>query len=132
VPRPRKQIPLSARKTVERLASTGASLVEIASALGIGKDLLRQWVQSNEDLSIALAKGREAERQALHSRLFKAAMDGNVVAAFFLLKCRHEGYDDRGKERDPGVPPEERARQIQAALRAMDESVGGKKPPRAR
>lgn len=125
--RPRKRVPTNARQTIQRLAASGASLVEIANALGIGKDLLRQWVADSQDLSVALARGREAERQALHGRLFKAAMEGNVVAAFFLLKCRHAGYDDRGVERASEKSPEEIAREIHQSLRAMDESVGGKR-----
>ena len=107
------------------MASTGASLVEIASGLGIGKDLLRQWVAENEELAIALAQGRERERQALHGRLFKSAMEGNVVAAFFLLKCRHPGYDDRGMEKET-VTADEFARQVRHALAQMDASVSGK------
>jgi transposase-like protein len=99
VGRPKKLIPADAKRQIERLASTGASMVEIASALSIGKDLLRQWVASDESLSLALARGRENERQALHGRLFQSAMDGNVVAALFLLKCRHAGYDDRAARR---------------------------------
>lgn len=122
--RPRKKIPSTARLQIEKLAATGASMVEIASALGIGKDLLRQWVAENDGLSLALAKGRERERQALHGRLFKAAMEGNVVAAFFLLKCRHEGYDDRGKDAEQ-TPPDEYARQVRLALTAMDKTIGG-------
>lgn len=81
----------------------------------------------NEELSLALARGRERERQALHGRLFQAAMGGKVVAGFFLLKCRHEGYDDRGREREQ-TSPEEFARQTRAALAAMDETIGSEKP----
>jgi hypothetical protein len=99
-------------------------LIEIASALGIGKDLLRQWVVENKDLALGLARGRERERQALHGRLFRAAMDGNIVAAFFLLKCRHEGYDDRGREKET-ISPEDYARQVRAALQAIDQTTGG-------
>lgn len=123
--RPRKAIPKTAVAVIQRLSSKGASIVEIASALGVGKDLLRQWVAANEELAVAMAKGRELERQALHGRLFKAAMDGNVVAAFFLLKCRHAGYDDRGIEKQDRSP-DELAQRIHQALRAMDQSVGRK------
>lgn len=123
--RPRKRIPASAKRQIEELAATGASLVEIANGLGIGKDLLRRWVAENASLAIALTRGRERERQALHGRLFRSAMEGNVVAAFFLLKCRHQGYDDRAGAKE-SVSPEELARDIRAALGAMREATAGK------
>ena len=76
-------------------------------------------------LAIALTRGRERERQALHGQLFKAAMEGNIVAAFFLLKCRHQGYDDRASAKE-SASPEEVARDIRAALGAMREATAGK------
>ena len=124
VGRPRKAVPTNARSQIENLASTGASMVEIAGALGIGRDLLRQWVAQDEDLSVALARGRERERQALHGRLFRAAMEGNVIAALFLLKSRHAGYDDRSSKREVAVDPAEIARQIREALTAIDSTIG--------
>ncbi len=123
--RPRKRIPAKAKQRIEELAGTGASMVEIANALGIGKDLLRRWLAENPRLSLALNRGRERERQALHGRLFKAAMDGNVVAAFFILKCRHAGYDDRGRGIETPTP-EEAAREIREALAAMARATAGK------
>jgi hypothetical protein len=123
--RPRKRIPAKAKQRIEELASTGASLVEIANALGVGKDLLRRWVVENPRLSLALAKGRERERHALHGRLFKSAMEGNTIAAFFLLKCRHAGYDDRGRGIETPTP-EEAARDIREALAAMARATTGK------
>ena len=100
-------------------------MVEIANALGVGKDLLRHWLAENPRLSAALNRGRERERQALHGRLFKSAMDGNIVAALFLLKCRHAGYDDRGRGLETPTA-EETAQQIREALEAMRKAtVGG-------
>jgi transposase-like protein len=122
--RPKKRIPANAKRQIEELAATGASLVEIANALGIGKDLLRQWVAEHQHLAIALTRGRERERQALHGRLFRSAMEGNVVAAIYLTKVRH-GYDDRAGAKE-SVSPEELARDIRAALGAMREATAGK------
>jgi hypothetical protein len=124
--RPRKEIPSIAAKEIERLASTGASMVEIANALGVGKDLLRKWLAQNEALTVALTRGREVERQALHGRLYRAAMQGNTVALLFLLKTRH-GYDDRAARPNQEQDPSDLARQIRAALQEMDKSVEG--PP---
>jgi hypothetical protein len=95
--RPRKDPPPNAAARIEALAATGHSMVGIARGLNTSKDIVRRWCEDDPALAEALARGREAERFALHDVLFRAATeDGNIVAAMFLLKARH-GY----KEGDP-------------------------------
>jgi hypothetical protein len=89
--RPRRLIPPEAADVLERGGAAGASLVGISRALGVGADLLRAWLDEDEDLREAFARGRERERQMLHGSLVKLAQAGNVVASIFLLKARH-GY----------------------------------------
>jgi hypothetical protein len=96
-----KPIPADAAARIELLAGTGYSVVGIAAALNVGKDLLAQWLDDHPELAEAFARGRETERLALHSMLFKQAMEkGNSVAAMFLLKSRH-GYRE-GAEAEQG------------------------------
>lgn len=86
-----KVAPASAAQRIEMLAATGHSLVGIARGLNTSKDVLSRWLDDDPTLAEALARGREAERFALHDVLFRAAKRGNIVAAMFLLKARH-GY----------------------------------------
>jgi hypothetical protein len=57
-------------------------------------------------------------------------MEGNTIAAFFLSKCRHAGYDDRGGAKEL-ASPEELARDIRAALGAMREARRAQERPLA-
>jgi hypothetical protein len=74
-------------------------MVGIARGLNTGINQLRRWIDENPALEEAIAQGRESERFALHSGLFRAAKRGNIIAAMFLLKARH-GYreGDQGGE----------------------------------
>ncbi len=88
---PPKQPPANAAARIAALAATGHSVVGIARGLNTSNDTLRRWVDEYPELAEALARGREAERFALHNVLYRAAKRGNIVAAMFLLKARH-GY----------------------------------------
>jgi hypothetical protein len=76
---------------VEALAADGRDMIGVAAAFATSTDTLRRWMDENADLHEAFKRGRERERQALHNKLYRAAMNGNTVAAIFLLKSRH-GY----------------------------------------
>lgn len=89
--RPRKPIPPEAAQVLEAGGANGAALTGIARVLGVSTELLRHWLDENDDLREAFARGRERERQMLHGTLTKQAKEGNVIAAIFLLKSRH-GY----------------------------------------
>jgi hypothetical protein len=87
-----KEAPADAAARIEALAADGWSLLGIAKKLGTSADVLRRWTDENPALKEALDQGREEERFALHSMLFKKAVEkGDTVAAIFLLKSRH-GY----------------------------------------
>lgn len=95
-PAPRKDPPPDAVERIRALAAEGWSIRGIASAFGIGYDLLAgRWFEEYPELREAMEAGREEERHALHNRLFRMAMEGEgrdaVIAAMFLLKARH-GY----------------------------------------
>jgi hypothetical protein len=89
---PPHQPPPNAAARIEVLAATGHSLIGIARGLNTGHNTLRRWIDESPELAEAVARGREAERLALHNVLFEqATKHGNIVAAMFLLKSRH-GY----------------------------------------
>ena len=88
-----KAPPANAAARIESLAATGHSVVGIARGLNTSKEIVARWIAEDPALAEALARGREAERFALHNRLYRAAMKGNIVAAMFLLKARH-GYKE--------------------------------------
>lgn len=93
--RPRKELPPAAHELVEDLAADGWSQVGIAWKLGMGREALRQHMDSDPALLEAFEVGRERERQMLHNRLFRIAMEGTgkeaITAAAILLNSRH-GY----------------------------------------
>jgi hypothetical protein len=89
---PRKGPPPNAAARIEALAASGHSVVGIARGLNTSQDRLRRWCEESPALEEAMTRGRESERFALHNVLYRAAtVDGNIVAAMFLLKARH-GY----------------------------------------
>lgn len=86
-----KQPPSDAAERIEAYVSDGFSLLGVAKRLGTSPDVLRRWFEEYPELLMAFESGRENERHALHNLCYRKAMEGNVVAAFFLLKCKH-GY----------------------------------------
>lgn len=106
-PAPRKDPPPDAVERIRALAAEGWSIRGIASAFGIGYDLLAgRWFEEYPELREAMEAGREEERHALHNRLFRMAMEGEgrdaVIAAMFLLKARH-GYREGDAQTDGRV-----------------------------
>lgn len=87
-----KQPPKAAAEVIRKAAADGANRVGIGMALGVSYKVLQRWLDEREDLREALEEGKESERKVLHGVLRKAAEDGNIVAAMYLLKARHEGY----------------------------------------
>lgn len=98
--RPRKHPPPDAARRIEDLAANGHSLLGVAVALRTCRDVFARWLEEAPELREAFERGRERERFALHNKLFQDAMNGNTVAALFLLKSRH-GYRE-GDQSDAG------------------------------
>lgn len=91
--RPRKQPPLDCAQRIVELAAAGCNKVDLAAQLGTSKDTLNRWLLEDETLQLALATGRERERDELHKLIMRDARDGEKpnINAMFLLKTRH-GY----------------------------------------
>jgi hypothetical protein len=96
--RPRKNPPADAAQRIQAAASQGASLIGIANACGVGRDVLSRWFEETPALRDALDMGREEERKQLHNVLFElATKEKDKIAAMFLLKARH-GYREGDQE----------------------------------
>lgn len=91
--RKQKQPPRNAAAMIEAYVADGFSLLGVAKRLHTSPDVLRRWLDEYPELQVAFESGREAERHALHNLCYRKALEGNVIAAFFLLKCKH-GYAD--------------------------------------
>jgi len=98
--RPRKTLPAGGLQVIRDMAAKGVAEVRLARALKMD---YRTWARIRDTDPEAKAAYREAkaiERDALVGKLYEQAMEGNTVAAIFLLKARH-GYRDIG---DPPAP----------------------------
>jgi hypothetical protein len=94
------QPPANAAARIAALAASGHSVVGIARGLNASRHSLERWLDENPELAEALARGREAERLALHNVLYvQATKHHNIVAAMFLLKARH-GYREGDQSAD--------------------------------
>ena len=90
--RPLKLAPAGAGARIEALAADGFSLIGVARGMGVSKDTLAKWFDTDPALKNAFDQGRETERHTLHNMLYRQATEaGNATAAMFLLKARH-GY----------------------------------------
>lgn len=92
-----KQPPASATpEEIRLLAADGHSIRGIAARLGTSNETFTRWMDEDKALREAFEAGREEEGRALRNVLYRQATEkGNIVAAMFILKCRH-GWDDRG------------------------------------
>lgn len=102
---PRKLPPPDAAERIRALAADGWSVRGIAAAMGTTQDTMRgRWFEDFPELKEAMELGREAERHALHNRLYRMATEGTgkeaAIAAMFLLKARH-GYRE-GEQQEQG------------------------------
>lgn len=84
------------RRMVRSLAAYGAKQDLIAAVLEQSSRTLRKHFRSELDRAAVEANAQVAQR------LFKEAVDGNITAAIFWLKCR-ANWRERGFE--PGSTP---------------------------
>lgn len=98
--RPAKRPPVDAADRIRALSSEGHSTVAIAQQLGVGRKTLDKWRAEFPELDEAYREGVDRERYELHSGLVAKAKAGNIVAAIFLLKARHN-YKE-GDQSDQG------------------------------
>ena len=87
------------RRTVKTLAGLGMPHEHIAPKLGISPKTLRKHFR--EELNTGTA---DANAQVAQS-LYKKALNGDVVAAIFWMKCRAKWSDRPASEARSDPPP---------------------------
>jgi hypothetical protein len=93
----KKHPPQNAAAEIRSLAADGSTYVGIAKHFKVAKETLNRWLEEDIDLAEAFEQGKDEERHKLHNALSRKALGGDIVAAMFLLKCRH-GYDDKAAQ----------------------------------
>lgn len=82
-------------KKVSELAGLGFSVKSIAAYLGMSKATFDRRVSEDEDLKLALDRGRAKAYELVANTAYKMATSGNHPSMTqFWLKCR-EGWSDR-------------------------------------
>ena len=73
---------------LEGWARDGLSLEQIAKNIGINECTIYDWKKKEAKISEALKKGKEVVDFEVENALYKSAMEGNVTAQIYWLKCR--------------------------------------------
>ena len=73
---------------LEGWARDGLSLEQIAKNIGINECTIYDWKKKEVKISEALKKGKEVVDFEVENALYKSAMEGNVTAQIYWLKCR--------------------------------------------
>lgn len=85
---------------IEGWSRDGLSQQQIANNLGINVDTLIEYKKKYSDFSEALKKGREVVDFEIENALYKSAMEGNVTAQIYWLKCRKKEKWGEEKEQE--------------------------------
>lgn len=75
-------------KLVEMYASQGLTKEQIADCLGISYQTLNEKSKEYSEFSDAFKKGHAIGIQSVSNKLFEKALNGDLTAAIFYLKCR--------------------------------------------
>lgn len=73
---------------LEDLCRNGATMQDIAKAIGISKPTLYKWQRESTLIAKALSDGKEVADALVENALFTNAISGNVLAQIFWLKNR--------------------------------------------
>ncbi len=106
---PEKQVLL------EGWAKDGLTDEQISHNMGISASTLYEWKKKHPEFSETIKKGKEVVDYEVENALLQQAMNGNVTACIFWLKCRRpEKWND---QRKPDVKPDMEDDPITAALK---------------
>lgn len=92
---------------VERLASLGLTMDQIAAALGIGTRTLERRKADLAEMAEAIKAGQAKGIATIANALWQNANGGNVTAQIFFLKARakwKDRHEDVGDETDEAQP----------------------------
>jgi transcriptional regulator with XRE-family HTH domain len=87
--------PANAAEIIQKGAENGATLEQMARALGVSRSTLERWRTEHPEIARAIQQGKKVEHDKLVGKLFELAMAGNVTCILFALKSRHN-YSDQG------------------------------------
>ena len=80
----------------EKLATLGFTEENIATYWGVSFETLRRWKRKDEDLTMAINKGRLNANLSVTKKLFEKCQGGNMTAMIFWLTNRcPEHWADR-------------------------------------
>lgn len=85
---------------LEGWARDGLSNEQIANNIGINAKTLYDWKNKESKISEALKKGKEVVDFEVENALYKSAMEGNVTAQIYWLKCRRK--EKWGEDKEQG------------------------------
>lgn len=90
MPRGRKKYAITPEimEQAEKYASQGLTDEQIAGCLGISRETLYQRKNDSPDFADAIKNGKAQGIQKVANVIFEKAMEGNLTAAIFFLKCR--------------------------------------------
>ena len=129
----KKKPPQGCAAETRALAATGNSIRGIAAYFGVDVATFNRSMDENPELAESFANGRDHERQTLHNMLYRKAIDKqDTVCALFLLKCRHQYFEnDRSDQSNrvqvvfnlPGAMTPEQYKTIEAVAKPKQERL---------
>ena len=93
------------RQRVHRMAERGWSEGKIAEKIGITPRQLKKAKEEDPRVAKALTSGRQRAVEEVEDMLYKTAMQGNVSAMIFFLKCRGGWTEKQEKQKVEFVVP---------------------------
>lgn len=95
----KKKIPLTECEKIEKMASVGLAVDQIAALLNVSKRTFERRMKEEPAILDALEKGRARATFKVANRAYKMAESGHCPAmTMFWLKCRAGWKETRGVE----------------------------------
>jgi len=90
-------------KEIEKLASLGLTIDNIGFLLDTPSRTLYSEKKRSKEVADAIKRGRETANSKVANALFKCAVNGNITACIFWLKCRGgENWKEKVEVTDQG------------------------------
>ena len=95
--RPSKYNPKYHDPWIKGLAQKGYTIEEIAEDIGVAKSTVQKWVADNEELSVALKKGRGYADSQVEMSLYNRAMGYKVTKKRTIVEASPNGEQKPAK-----------------------------------
>lgn len=81
---------------VTLICGNGNNVSDACKAVGISRKTFYQWKEEHPEWAEQINEGIEVKLDNVESALYKAALEGNVSACIFILKCqaKSRGYSE--------------------------------------